>query len=50
LLSRGISRLISGSTRLTGQDYRDFMDRAGLRLLSDERLKWAACLVIGERP
>jgi len=34
----------------TEQDYRDFMDRAGLRLLSYERLNWAACLVIAVKP
>lgn len=34
----------------TEQDYREFMVRAGLRLLSYERLNWAVCLVIGEKP
>ncbi len=33
-----------------GSDYREFMDRAGLRLLSYERLNWAACLVVAEKP
>jgi SAM-dependent methyltransferase len=31
-------------------EYAAFMDRAGLRLASYERLSWAACLVIGTKP
>ncbi|HEX9339838.1 MAG TPA: class I SAM-dependent methyltransferase [Thermoplasmata archaeon] len=34
----------------TESDYRELMARAGLRLLSYERLNWAACLVIAEKP
>ncbi len=32
------------------EEYRQFMEGAGLRLLRYERLNWAACLVIAERP
>src|SRR5437016_6163875 len=32
------------------EEYRQFMEGAGLRLLRFERLNWAACLVIAERP
>lgn len=32
------------------EDYAAFLDRAGLRLASYERLSWAACLVTGTTP
>ena len=32
------------------REYRQFMEHAGLRLLRTERLNWAACLVIAEKP
>lgn len=32
------------------KDYETFMVRAGLRLVSYERLSWAACLVTGTKP
>jgi len=31
-------------------EYRRFMESAGLRILHYERLNWAACLVIAEKP
>ena len=34
----------------TESDYREFAAHAGLRLVSYERLNWAACLVIAEKP
>ena len=58
LESRGRVVILSPATFLlspfvpiyTMQDYGEFSDRAGLRLLSYERLNWAACLVIAEKP
>ncbi len=32
------------------EEYESFLRRAGFRLLSYERLNWAACLVIGTKP
>lgn len=32
------------------RDYREILDQAGLRLLRYERLNWATCLVIAEKP
>ncbi len=34
----------------TESDYREFTALSGLRLVSYERLNWAACLVIAEKP
>src|SRR5437660_1247738 len=50
--------ILSPATRLLAlfvrvyrpEEYRQFMEGAGLRLLRYERLNWAACLVIAERP
>jgi len=45
------TRLLALFVRVYGpEEYRQFMEGAGLRLLRYERLNWAACLVIAERP
>ena len=45
------TRLLALFVRVYGpEEYRRFMEGAGLRLLRYERLNWAACLVIAERP
>ena len=50
--------VLSPATRLlapfvpifTESDYREFMERARLRRVSYDRLNWAACLVVAEKP
>ena len=45
------TRLLALFVRVYGpEEYRQFMEGAGLRPVRYERLNWAACLVIAERP